>query len=306
MSAWTKRWRAEQFHPELRPVARLLPVRLVRRRTLPAVRRATHLVLRGDRAFTTWEVNATTSVRLYRPDAAPATSAALLWIHGGGLVVGTARQDETALLRLADDLGITVASVDYRLAPESPYPAALEDCYAALEWLAARPDVDETRLAVGGASAGGGLAAATALAARDRQGPALRHQVLLYPMLDDRTTLRPDPDPWSRRLWDAPSNQMGWRSYLGDAVGADDLDHLAAPARCADLAGLPPAWIGVGTLDLFLEEDLAYAERLAAAGVPVQTVVVPGAFHSFDAATWTAVAKNFTAQWTEALRDALT
>ena len=170
---------------------------------------------------------------------------------------------------------MTVASVDYRLAPEHPYPAALEDCYSALAWLAGLPAVDRNRLAIGGASAGGGLAAALALLARDRGEVAPVCQVLAYPMLDDRSSATAAKPNY--RLWSTRSNRFGWTAYLGDADPRE-----AVPGRRDDLSGLAPAWIGVGTHDLFHDEDLAYARRLTEAGVPCHVEVVPRAFHGFD------------------------
>jgi acetyl esterase/lipase len=206
----------------------------------------------------------------------------MLWIHGGGMVMGTAAQDDAICRRFVEELGIIVASVDYRLAPEHPFPVPLHDCYDALLWLAGQKDVDTSRIAVGGASAGGGLAAGLALLARQRGEVELAMQLLAYPMLDDRTATRRDVDDRSRRLWNNKANRFGWQSYLGHAPGFGEVDGLAAPARFDDLRGLPPAWIGVGTLDLFFEEDVAYAHRLRAAGVDCELDVVEGAFHGFD------------------------
>lgn len=217
------------------------------------------------------------AVRLYRPTAATGPAPALLWIHGGGYVIGHPGQDDELCRRFARRLGATVASVDYRLAPEHSYPTPLQDCYAALRWLAALPAVDADRVAIGGASAGGGLAAALALLARDRGEVALAAQLLVYPMLDDRTVGRDGPDNPGLRLWSRTSNKFGWSAYLGDAD-----PEVAVPARRTDLRGLPPAWMGVGTFDLFHDEDLAYAQRLEAAGVPCEVEVVKGAFHGFD------------------------
>ena len=214
-------------------------------------------------------------VRLYRP-ANAGTTPALLWIHGGGYLIGSPEQDDMLCRRYVERLGITVAAVRYRLAPENPYPIPLEDCYSVLTWLAALPGVDADRIAIGGASAGGGLTAALAFLARDRGDVRPVLQVLSYPMLDDRT-VDPSLDRPGFRLWNTASNRIGWTSYLG---GADPA--MAVPARRQDLAGLPPAWLGVGTLDLFHDEDLAYAARLNAAGVPCEVHEVPGAFHGFD------------------------
>ncbi|MBS9533278.1 alpha/beta hydrolase [Mycobacterium sp. M1] len=257
-------------------MARFTPRGLIGRRTLPAVRALTALqVRRTTPGVETVALASGAGVRLHRPPGVTESAPALLWIHGGGYVIGRAAQDDGLCRRFSRELGVTVAAVDYRLAPEHPYPAALEDCYAALTWLAEQPGVDAARVAIGGASAGGGLTAALALLARDRGGPAPALQLLVYPMLDDRSAdLRGHP---GYRLWGPRSNRFGWASYLG---GADP--SVAVPARRTDLAGVAPAWLGVGTLDLFHDEDLTYAERLRAAGVPCQVQTVSGAFHGFD------------------------
>lgn len=263
-------------HPDLRRTARFTPRRLVGPRTYPLIRRL--LELRGGGAPSPAEVidlGPGSGVRLFRPADATEPAPALLWIHGGGYVIGTAKQDDLLCHRFSTRLGITVASVEYRLAPEHPYPAPLEDCYSALTWLAKLPSVDSQRVAIGGASAGGGLAAALALLARDRAEIAPIFQLLTYPMLDDRSSATIGNRGY--RLWNQRSNHFGWAAYLGDAD-----PQVAVPARRADLSGLPPAWIGVGTHDLFHNEDLAYAQRLRDAGVSCHVDVVPGAFHGFD------------------------
>jgi acetyl esterase/lipase len=264
------------FHPDLRRSARFTPRRLVGSRTLPLVRALLAVQDRGTRNdVEVITLGSGAGVRLFRPVGVPEPGPALLWLHGGGYVVGTARRDDPLCRRFSSRLGITVAAVEYRLAPEHPYPAALEDCYSALTWLAGLPAVDRGRVAIGGASAGGGLAAALALLARDRGDVTLAFQLLAYPMLDDRSSLTSDNPNY--RLWNPRSNQFGWTAYLGDAD-----PRVAVPGRRDDLSGLAPAWIGVGTNDLFHDEDLAYAERLIAAGVPCQVEVVQGAFHGFD------------------------
>ena len=240
------------------------------------------------------------SLRVHRPVGAEARPA-MLWIHGGGYVIGNAAQDDALCRHFAATLGIVVASVDYRLAPESQFPVPLQDCYDGLAWLAGRPYVDVAGLAVGGASAGGGLAAALALMVRDRGEIPLAFQLLTYPMLDDRTACRTGIDQRNFRLWNNRSNLFGWQSYTGTAPGSPDISPLAAPARSDDLAGLPPAWIGVGTLDLFHGEDVAYAGRLEAAGVACTLDVVPGAFHGFDVVAKSGVAKEFRASQVAAL-----
>jgi acetyl esterase/lipase len=221
-------------------------------------------------------------------------------------VIGTAAQDDDLCRHLAEQVGMVVAAVDYRLAPEHPFPIPLHDCYDALAWLAGRPEVDPDHLAVGGGSAGGGLAAALALLARDRGEIAPVLQLLSYPMLDDRTAVRTDIDERHVRLWNNRANRFGWQAYTGRVPGSAGMGPLAAPARCDDLSGLPPAWIGVGTLDLFYEEDRAYADRLRAAGVECRLDVVPGAFHGFDSvAPGSGVAREFRAAQVAALRAAL-
>lgn len=266
---------ASDVHPDLRRAARFIPKQLVSPVTLPMLRIATRRLGRHvPRDVEVLTLPSGVGVRLHRPPTAAGPGPALLWIHGGGYVIGHPAQDDEFCRRYARRLGATVAAVNYRLAPENPYPASLEDCYTALKWLAALPGVDRSRVAIGGGSAGGGLAAALALLARDRGEIPLAAQLLVYPMLDDRTIA----DKPGVRLWNGSSNRFGWRAYLGNA----DPD-IAVPARRTDLSGLPPAWIGVGTLDLFHDEDLAYAERLRAAGVPCEVEVVEGAFHGFDA-----------------------
>lgn len=272
--------------------------------TLPLMRAAGRLMWRKKppRDVEVVTLASGVEVRLYRPAGATSRGPALLWIHGGGYVIGDAAQDDVLCSRFARELGATVASVNYRLAPEHPYPAPVEDCYSALTWLSRLPSVDPSRVAIGGASAGGGLAATLALLARDRGEIGLAAQLLVYPMIDDRTVERTDLDNRGHRLWNQSSNRFGWRAYLG---GADP--EVAVPARRSDLTGLPPAWIGVGTLDLFHDEDLAYAERLRAAGVPCEVVVVEGAFHGFDGIAPKAdVSRSFFASQCALLRTAFT
>ncbi|WP_405471554.1 alpha/beta hydrolase [Streptomyces canus] len=225
------------------------------------------------------------SLRVFQPTGLKAAAPALLWIHGGGLIFGAPEQDDRTNIAFARELGITVAAVRYRLGPDHPAPAAVEDAYAALCGLADRADdlhIDVDRIAIGGASAGGGLAAALALLAHDRAEIRPAFQLLLYPMLDDRTTTRTDLDSLKVRVWTPKSNRYGWSSYLGDAVAGPDVSPYSAAARREDLTGLPPAWIGVGTLDLFHDEDVEYARRLSDSGVPCDLDVIPGAFHGFD------------------------
>ncbi|BBX61778.1 esterase [Mycobacterium saskatchewanense] len=245
-------------------------------------------------------VNEHVTVRLHRPAGLPVLAPALLWVHGGGTLMGTAAQDDKFLRKLSQRTGVAVAAVEHRLAPEHPYPTPLEDCYAALSWLAHQPWVDPARVAVGGASAGGHFAAALAQRTVDRGDIDLAFQLLVYPMLDDRTGA--GGDRHKRLMWTGRDNQLAWRWYLN---GADPRE--AAPARREDLSGLPPAWIGAGTLDLFCEEAREYARRLRAAGVAVHEEIVPGAFHAFDQIVDKApVSVAFFSSQCDHLRDALT
>lgn len=224
-------------------------------------------------------------LRLYHPQGMRPDAPALLWFHGGGYYMGAMGMDDRRCSEFALELGALVASVDYRLAPEHPFPAALEDGYSALVGLSARArdlGIDPARIAIGGASAGGGLAAALAQVAHDRQAVRPAFQLLIYPMLDDRTGLSGDPDEARRRVWGVSDNRFGWAAYLGHNTDRSNPPAYASAARRADLSGLPPAWIGVGALDLFHDEDVAYAARLRACGVACDTVVVPGAYHGFD------------------------
>jgi len=248
-------------------------------------------------------------VLVYTPKDAKAPRPALLHIHGGGYIMGAPEMSETQNMALAKDLGCTVVSVDYRLAPETPHPGPVEDCYAALKWLhdnAKEFGVDPTRIAVGGESAGGGLSAALALFARDRGEVKLAFQLLIYPMLDDRTCTHPEPHPFvGEYVWTPPSNHFGWKSLIGAEPGTKDVSPYAAAARAEKLEGLPPAFISVGALDLFLEEDIEYARRLARAGVPTELHVYPGAFHGFNLSAPSRVSTNFNRDAKEALRKAL-
>lgn len=208
----------------------------------------------------------------------------VLWIHGGGYIVGSPQMEAAFTGRLVRDLGVVAVSPDYRLAPEHPFPAALDDCMAALWWMrtnAGELGIDPDRMAVMGASAGGGLAAAVAQRCHD-EGIPLRAQVLVYPMLDDRTALRSDHAGRGRFMWTPASNRFGWTCYLGREPRMSDAPQYSAPARREDLTGLPPAWVGVGDLDLFYDEDVDYAERLQASGVPCTLATVAGMYHGAD------------------------
>jgi acetyl esterase/lipase len=219
-----------------------------------------------------------------RPTSAAAPTACLYHIHGGGMILGDNRTGLPGMLDHAEQLAMTVVSVDYRLAPETPHPGPVEDCYAGLSWTvehAAELGLDPARVIVGGGSAGGGLSAAVALLARDRGGPALAGQLLACPMLDDRNDT---PSSWQmagRGVWQHADNTVGWTALLGDARGGPDVSPYAAPARASDLSGLPPAFIDVGSAETFRDEDVAYATRIWQAGGSAELHVWPGGFHGF-------------------------
>lgn len=224
---------------------------------------------------------------LRRAGEAPHDAPGLVHLHGGGMILGDNRSGADALLPWVIEFGAVAVSVEYRLAPEHPHPAPVEDCYAGLAWTAQHAQelgIDPDRLAVVGTSAGGGLAAGVALMARDRGGPRLSHQLLFCPMLDDRAATASSQELDGEGIWDRSSNATGWAALLGEAAGGPDVSPYAAPARAADLSGLPPAFIDVGTSETFRDEDLDYAARLCAAGVPVELHLWPGGFHGFTGA----------------------
>ena len=228
-------------------------------------------------------------ILLYLPPGAPAGARpAYLHIHGGGYVLGRPEVNDLSNRAIAVALGCVVVSVAYRLAPETVFPGARDDCYAALAWLhreAPSLSVDPARIAIGGESAGGGHAVTLALHARALGELPLCMMLLDSPMLDDRIGSTAVASPYlGQMVWTAAQNRFGWKSMLGREPGGDDIPAEAVPARCADVSGLPPAFIGVGALDLFLMENMEFAGRLASAGVPVELHVTPGAYHGFGAA----------------------
>ena len=227
------------------------------------------------------------------PGTASGKRPAICHIHGGGFVIGRADIGDIPNRMMALSLGCVVVSVDYRKAPETVWPGALEDCYAALSWMVDNADtlgIDPARIAVAGESAGGGHAAALAIHARDKAGenpgaPKIAFQLLDSPMLDDRTGTTSDPHPHTGEfVWTPARNRFGWKAMLGREPGGEDVPDEMVPARVKDYSGLPPAFISVGALDLFLEEDMEYIRRLTRAGVPAELHVIPGAYHGFNIA----------------------
>src|SRR5580693_1636632 len=253
-------------------------------------------------------------VRLWVVDPAPSEKGKplLLHMHGGGFMM-TDPGWMPQIQGIATDCHCVVVSVDYRLAPETRYPGALEDNYAALKWVhahAAELGIDRSRIAVGGESAGGTHAASLAIHARDRnkEDVPICFQLLIYPALDDRTgSSHPAPPAVGHFMWTGSANRFAWSSLLGVPAGSPKVPVAAVPSRVASVAGLPPAWIGVGALDLFAEEDMEYARRLVHAGVATELLVVRGAFHGFDLLVPDAeVSQQFSASWKSALRKAFT
>jgi acetyl esterase/lipase len=243
-------------------------------------------------------------VVIYRPVKAERQLPVFFHIHGGGLILGTPELTRAGSIEIAKSYQSIVVSVDYRLAPETPFTGPIEDCFAAFQWLTANAKalgIDAKRIVIGGESAGGGLAAALAILARDRGAAPIACQMLVYPMLDDRSGTAYEHRHVGEFVWTRSSNDYGWRSYLGRTPGGKDVSPYAAPARLEDFRGLPPAFIATGALDLFLEEDLDYARRLIRAGVPTEMHVYPGVFHAFDMIVDSQVAQAFRRDYGNAL-----
>jgi acetyl esterase/lipase len=222
-------------------------------------------------------------VRWYDPDPERARNAGVVFLHGGGMILGSVAMYDRLVAGYVAESGVPFLSVDYRVAPEHPHPTPVEDCFAGLRWLVEHADelrVDPARIAVMGDSAGGGLAAGVVLLARDR-GVAVARQILVYPMLDDRTTT-PDPELAPFAAWSYDDNYTGWHALLGDAVGGPDVPYSAAPARATDVSGLPTTFIDTGELDIFRAECVDYAHRIAATGTSVELHVHPGCPHGYD------------------------
>jgi acetyl esterase/lipase len=307
-------------NPELR---RFIPQMLAQTnyplsdKTLPLIRKGADQVAAPPLAEPGWSERTVPGgprapdVRVYVVNSGPAAGRrpAILLMHGGGFAIGSARSDIRQAQEIAAALGCVVVCVDYRLPPETRFPGPVEDCYAALKWLHADADqlgVDRTRIAVMGGSAGGGLAAMLAIMARDRGEVPVAYQALIYPMLDDRTGSTVQKPPYQGALaWTPEHNRFGWSALLGVPAGSPQAPAGAVPARVENLRGLPPAFIGVGSIDLFVDEDIEYARRLVDAGVPVTLSVVPGAFHAFDLLPGTQVGAGFKTAMLNALRDAL-
>lgn len=286
------------LHPEVAAAAALIPFDEVTAEILPSLRAGMALPMPlSDAVERTEHVvpgEPEVPVRMHRPKSTDGNLPCLFSMHGGGYVLGSYEMDDPVFDDLCPKLGVIGVSVEYRLAPDTPYPGPLDDCYRGLQWThehAEELGIDPSCIGVMGVSAGGGLAAALALLARDRGEVPVAFQLLDSPMLDDRQ-ITPSSQQDGLAVWSRSSNTFGWKSYLGDLYGCDDVPYTAAPARADDLSGLPPAFVSVGAVDGFRDEDVDYALRLNQAGVPTELHVYPGACHGFQLAREAPVTKQ--------------
>lgn len=308
-----------RVHPELRDMLNMMPGGNFTREGLKALRDMMNQMPLGGAAPQDAAISITNRmipgapgdpevrVRIYAPADKTTGRPGILYIHGGGYIAGTPESTDFSCVHMVQEIGCVVVSADYRLAPETPYPGPLEDCYAALKWLADNASelgVDKSRIAVAGGSAGGGLTAALCLLARDRKGPAIAFQTPLYPMIDDRNITPSSQEFLDSRFWNRAKNEFGWEAYLGPLYKGD-VPYYAAPARATDLSGLPPAYTCVGELDLFRDETIDYCSRLMQAGVPVELHVYAGCYHGFDMYLHTEIGRRSEQEIVLALKRAL-
>ena len=262
-------------------------------------------VTREDRTVPGPEGDPDITVRIYRPRNVSGELPGVYFIHGGGMILGNVAGEDPVATMICDQVGAIVVSVEYRLSPENPHPAPVEDCYAGLVWMAKNASdlgFDPHRMGIYGGSAGGGLCIATALLARDRGGPALKFIMPIYPMIDDTNETPSSHEIVDIGIWDRAGNIEAWEWYLG----GKEADQYAAPTRAQDLSGLPPAFIDVGTVDLFRDEDIAFAQRLMAAGVPTELHIHPGSYHAAETfAADSAMAKRIWSLRLDALKRGL-
>lgn len=288
------------LHHEVEPIRDLVPIRDLDADALPSLRarplvEPPELSDRVDRVDHVVSDDPRVVVRVHTPDGLDEPAPCLYSIHGGGYVLGSYDMDDAKFDRLCPELGIIGVSVEYRLAPETPYPGPLDDCYAGLAWTlehAAELGVDPDKIGITGTSAGGGLCAGLALLVRDRGEIPVRFQLLDCPMIDPTLTT-PSSQLDDLIVWSKASNEFGWRSYLGDLYGTDDIPPYAAPALADDLSGLPEAYVCIGGADGFRDEDITYAMRLYGAGVPTELHVYPGAPHGVQLFAGTAIAARY-------------
>lgn len=254
------------------------------------------------------EFNIDVELLIYKNKSHTQTQPAIIYLHGGGYVLGAADQAHAKLSNWCDQLGVSIISVEYRLAPEHPFPAALFDCFAALKWLsnyAENLNIDSQRIAIVGESAGGGLAAGLSLYARDHSDIKVAFQYLIYPMIDHTNIHSNKAIGSDAILWNHANNKFGWQAYLGDGV-SDDMLQYAAPYTSTNLSALPPSYIAVGDQDLFYRENLRFTERLKLDGNVTQLEIYAGGFHGFaEVSPTAAISQRFNNDLINALRDAL-
>jgi acetyl esterase/lipase len=289
--------RPEALDSEIREAVRDIPEFVFSAETVPAMRHnAVFMPIAApeiERVELTTKPNGGVGMTVLRPCDAVADLPVLYWMHGGGMVIGNRYMDDSRLSEWCRSLSCVCVSVEYRLAPEAPYPLPLDDCDEGLRYIVDHADdlgIDPCRIGIAGRSAGGGLAAALALRCRDRGDDHVAFQYLEYPMLDDRMDT-PSSMLDGLPLWSRESNAFGWRAYLGDRHGTDQVPSDAAPGRAAELAGLPATFITVGTADCLRDEAIDFAARLCRAGVSTELHVYAGAVHGFDMFAHCAVAR---------------
>ncbi|MED4002260.1 alpha/beta hydrolase [Priestia aryabhattai] len=309
-----------RVHPDLKALFSVFPETKFDKKDLAEIRKQIHQSLEADiqpsdslvskyyRNIPGTEESPDVPVVIYEPTTKNKILSGVLWIHGGGYIMGVPEINDALCRRFVLETDSVVVAVDYRLAPEHPYPAPVEDCYSALEWFAENANelgVDSNRIAVAGNSAGGGLTAAVSLLARDRKGPKIAFQMPLYPMIDDRNITPSSYEITDSRVWNRESNIFGWKAYLGENYDKE-VSQYAAPARATDLSGLPPTYTCVGELDPFRDETMDYVARLLRAGVPTEFHIYPGCYHGFETSVVkTNIGQRAETQYVEALKNAL-
>lgn len=311
----------KKVHPELREVFAVMPGMPITQESIEGIRAGIAQQISQLRSSSSPNVETTEKfvpgtegnpevrVLIHRPKAQTDVLPGIYYIHGGGYILGTAEMFSSGCEHYAEQFNCVVVNVDYRLAPEHPYPAPIEDCYSGLKWFAENAtelNVDPERIVVVGASAGGGLTAALSLLARDRKGPKIAAQFPLYPMIDDRCNTPSNEEITDERVWNGIGNRAAWDMYLGDFKDADDVPIYAAPARAEDYSDLPPTFTCIGDLDPFRDETITYVQRLRQCGVPVEFHLYPGGFHGFEGfVPQASISQQLTSTFESALKNTL-
>ncbi|MGN7477460.1 alpha/beta hydrolase [Solibacillus silvestris] len=311
----------KKVHPELKEIFALMPKMPISLQSLKDIRAGIAEQISQPNAPESPNVetiekivpgtdgNPDVRVLIHRPKNQADVLPGIYYIHGGGYILGTAEMFSQSCEHYAEQFNCVVVNVDYRLAPEHPYPAPIEDCYSGLKWFAEHADelnVDPERIVVVGASAGGGLTAALTLLARDRKGPKIAAQFPLYPMIDDRCNTASNEEITDERVWNGAGNRAAWDMYLGDLKDADDVPIYAAPARAEDYSDLPPTFTCIGDLDPFRDETITYVQKLRQSDVPTEFHLYPGGFHGFESfAPQASISQQLTATFENALNNAL-